>query len=363
MPRLVVLNSVPESTVKRIKEISTEYKDYELLIVKHEWLLQVTDTKTRTAALGVYEDREAVPKWISFLCFGGDHDDVLTIDDESLEMMFDFTLWDECEQEDEDIPITAEVPSQVTDAIYLSSYLAVEHRQRPSCVLSLIDREFTCDTDPSEGEHHHTICMRDSDEDPFELLCNIYESHNFIKKAIDSCGKVVVHCVAGVSRSSAIIASWLIANGMTLEDALEKMKISRPWIRPNPCFMEQLRAYEAVICKHPDKEILFAPGFQDIILNQTKRATTRMRSDGYLDKKAGDFVLAVIDAPKPEPIAILLIRDVQTMKASEISDDLARIENLSSAEELTNILKGFYPTLNKDSDMLVFHFDVVISLK
>lgn len=70
----------------------------------------------------------------------------------------------------------------------------------------------------------------------------------FIKNAIDGNGAVLVHCHAGVSRSSTIIIAYLIEyEKMSFEKALEHCKLQREKINPNPGFQKQLKEYEEEI--------------------------------------------------------------------------------------------------------------------
>jgi len=60
-----------------------------------------------------------------------------------------------------------------------------------------------------------------------------------------STGGVLVHCYAGVSRSTTIVLAYLMARrGMRLAEALALVKAARPAVCPNQGFMEQLRHYE-----------------------------------------------------------------------------------------------------------------------
>jgi protein-tyrosine phosphatase len=58
--------------------------------------------------------------------------------------------------------------------------------------------------------------------------------------------KVLVHCHAGVSRSSTIVISYLMRKyiNFSLNDALKFVKSKRPIIKPNKGFMKQLQKYE-----------------------------------------------------------------------------------------------------------------------
>ncbi|XP_067645399.1 dual specificity protein phosphatase 18 [Eurosta solidaginis] len=58
-------------------------------------------------------------------------------------------------------------------------------------------------------------------------------------------GKSLVHCVAGVSRSTTLCLAYLMKyGGMSLREAYQHVKTIRPQIRPNTGFFQQLRCYE-----------------------------------------------------------------------------------------------------------------------
>ena len=82
-----------------------------------------------------------------------------------------------------------------------------------------------------------------------DISCNILrvfeEAIEFIDQALDSGGKVLVHCFAGKSRSAAICCAYLIRRqNMNLEQALRQLKESRPCVMPNPGFLFQLQLFE-----------------------------------------------------------------------------------------------------------------------
>lgn len=56
---------------------------------------------------------------------------------------------------------------------------------------------------------------------------------------------VLVHCIAGASRSATIVAAYLIKyHDMTVDTALQHMKNLREEINPNKGYIKQLRIYE-----------------------------------------------------------------------------------------------------------------------
>ncbi|CAJ0594114.1 unnamed protein product [Cylicocyclus nassatus] len=66
-----------------------------------------------------------------------------------------------------------------------------------------------------------------------------------IQALIADGGRVLVHCVAGVSRSASICLAFLTKyRCRSLRDAYHLMKLKRPMVRPNLGFWRQLIAYE-----------------------------------------------------------------------------------------------------------------------
>jgi dual specificity MAP kinase phosphatase len=64
----------------------------------------------------------------------------------------------------------------------------------------------------------------------------------FINKAREKGdGAVMIHCMAGVSRSSTITLAYLLHLGKTLEDSLEYLTERRTMICPNEGFFYQLK--------------------------------------------------------------------------------------------------------------------------
>lgn len=72
--------------------------------------------------------------------------------------------------------------------------------------------------------------------DYFPTIIKLIEESNDI---------ILVHCMAGVSRSATIIIAYLMSScNMTLLEAYYYVKIKRPMIKPNHEFIKQLIKYE-----------------------------------------------------------------------------------------------------------------------
>ncbi|XP_067654797.1 dual specificity protein phosphatase 3-like [Haliotis asinina] len=74
----------------------------------------------------------------------------------------------------------------------------------------------------------------------FNLYPFFQESADFIQKALDSGGKVLVHCIQGVSRSATLAVAFLMLKcHMTVKDALRLVRSHRE-VCPNTGFQQQL---------------------------------------------------------------------------------------------------------------------------
>ena len=75
------------------------------------------------------------------------------------------------------------------------------------------------------------------------------EATKFIEKAVSENKKVLVHCVNGISRSPAIVASYLMKkNGWTWDQAIREVRSKRP--QANPLVFEvQLENYGNTLFK------------------------------------------------------------------------------------------------------------------
>jgi hypothetical protein len=74
---------------------------------------------------------------------------------------------------------------------------------------------------------------------------------NWIQYHLRSNQAVLVHCMAGISRSSTIIAAYLMSRyGWTRDYTIRYMRSKRPMVNPNPGFMYQLGEWERFLKKN-----------------------------------------------------------------------------------------------------------------
>lgn len=72
------------------------------------------------------------------------------------------------------------------------------------------------------------------------------EAVAFIRRALAEGGRVLVHCMAGRSRSASLVIAYLMTElHLDLDQALAFVQEKRPIVRPNAAFMQQLRQFHA----------------------------------------------------------------------------------------------------------------------
>jgi len=121
----------------------------------------------------------------------------------------------------------------------LSAGLSVEQRDR----LSITHIVSVCPDYPSTGPRHLTIPVQDSELD--NLLIHLPEACRFIQKALEQGGRILLHCVMGISRSATVLAAYLMkTRNMTSSDAIRFIKQRRPQAQPNYGFTKQLDIFE-----------------------------------------------------------------------------------------------------------------------
>ncbi|KAJ9068439.1 tyrosine protein phosphatase yvh1, variant 2 [Entomophthora muscae] len=85
------------------------------------------------------------------------------------------------------------------------------------------------------------------DEDNQNLLQYFDETNNFILEGLATNGKVLVHCMAGISRSATVVCAFLMKHrSLSSQEALSTLTTVRSIIDPNPGFREQLEIYEQI---------------------------------------------------------------------------------------------------------------------
>lgn len=153
------------------------------------------------------------------------------------------------------------------------------------------------------------------------ILQHFPRSTKFIRDAFFKDENVLVHCLAGASRSPTIAAAFLM--GLYLispSEAIAKIRDSRPLVCPIRGFIDQLHVYEACQCR---------PSNQPVCLHWQLRALceTQMEGPHEATLRSGETGLAKIPCHIPyvkteEPrLVCATCNKILAPKTSLLSDD------------------------------------------
>jgi protein-tyrosine phosphatase len=66
----------------------------------------------------------------------------------------------------------------------------------------------------------------------------------FIEQVIAAGGKVYIHCAGGIGRAPTMAVAYFVRHGLSVDDAINLIKQTRPFINITPVQMEHLRRFE-----------------------------------------------------------------------------------------------------------------------
>lgn len=129
------------------------------------------------------------------------------------------------------------IPALITDCLYIGSQDCATHNVIESYnikhVLSLGINVEVC----INQKFVECLDLPDSD-----IKSTLIESLPFIRKGVIHKENVLIHCNAGVSRTSMMAIAYLMQyEGIEFENAYDLVKSKRPAIRPNDGFRRQLK--------------------------------------------------------------------------------------------------------------------------
>ncbi|XP_023790266.1 dual specificity protein phosphatase 22-A-like [Cyanistes caeruleus] len=106
------------------------------------------------------------------------------------------------------------------------------------------------------------LCISASDSSTQNLLQHFKECIQFIHECRLAGGGCLVHCLAGVSRSSTILVAYLMTvTELGWESCLAATKAVRSYVSPNPGFQQQLQEYERTLLQEVRCPRIILEGF------------------------------------------------------------------------------------------------------
>jgi hypothetical protein len=143
-------------------------------------------------------------------------------------------------------------PQEVVPGVYIGSIAAA--RNRAALAAAGITHVIcaTAECAPFYPDELAYLHVRVRDEPGVQISAHFDEVCAFIDAALAARGAVLVHCVMGRSRSATLVCAHLMrAHGLSMLEALERLRAVRPAIAPNSSFAVQLLRLERALCLGP----------------------------------------------------------------------------------------------------------------
>ncbi|CAD7705256.1 unnamed protein product [Ostreobium quekettii] len=135
---------------------------------------------------------------------------------------------------------------EVVPGLYIGSIEALDREVLRERRITHVLTVMNCLVDKLHGEitHKHIYVP---DDFTGNLLIHLPTCVEFIGDALTIGGHVLVHCYAGISRSSTVVTAYVMAtDSLSRSAALKKVRKRYPIACPNPSFVQQLRLFHAM---------------------------------------------------------------------------------------------------------------------
>ncbi|KAJ3551832.1 hypothetical protein NM688_g4482 [Phlebia brevispora] len=169
-------------------------------------------------------------------------------------------------------PMTEIIPNLWLGALQNAANANLLRSKNIHSILSVMKGKFTI----AETFKRYQIQLDDTEEE--DVLKHLVAAITFIQSELDQNRGVLVHCLAGVSRSATIVAAYLMyAKGLDPTTALDLIRAARPYVDPNSNFLHQLEIFYQASCKVSKHD----KGVRMFYLDRTVKEI--MNGDGSVD--------------------------------------------------------------------------------
>jgi len=135
------------------------------------------------------------------------------------------------------------VPNKIRDKLFISGYEGANDVtvMKEQGISHILDATGTQKLFP-EDFVYHLVSWDDSPDQ--EVLSHLPSCVEFVEKSISEGTGVLIHCAAGISRSSTVACAYLMkTDNISFETALEIVRAARPICSPNGGFRIQLKLW------------------------------------------------------------------------------------------------------------------------
>lgn len=148
---------------------------------------------------------------------------------------------------------TYQTATRVDKNVFISGYLAAaDPRFIRRAGITRIVKMFKDDPSYKGGMHRHPgvkYFVAAADDVPdYDMRQPVFAAVKFIQEGLKNGETILVHCHAGISRSSTVVLLHMMINrGYALDPALKRLQALRPQVLPNSGFMTMLRATDKLL--------------------------------------------------------------------------------------------------------------------
>ena len=136
--------------------------------------------------------------------------------------------------------------NKITDCIYIGDISSAFNRDelKKLGITHILSAILGVDPPFPNDFTYMNVHIRDVTKEP--LSQHLDECVEFIEQAVNNGERILIHCMAGKSRSVSIVIAYLIKQGMSFTEAYDLVKFYRRVANPNQGFVKQLVTYENV---------------------------------------------------------------------------------------------------------------------
>ncbi|GAA5894292.1 uncharacterized protein JCM6883_003774 [Sporobolomyces salmoneus] len=179
---------------------------------------------------------------------------------------------------------------QVIDGLWIGDYQASQDsdllaQNGIGCIVSAMRQEY----DAPGGVDMHRVAVDDTETT--NIVEHFVTTANFIDAALKNGQGVLVHCQAGVSRSTTLVAAYLMTKlGLNVEQAVDKIRTVRPQVEPTQFFLLQLEMFERCQCE-----------WDPVKWPEERRFLMSFAQSQIMEGASPSIVLAYYPSPAPSP--------------------------------------------------------------
>nr|XP_022291637.1 uncharacterized protein LOC111102970 isoform X2 [Crassostrea virginica] len=154
------------------------------------------------------------------------------------------------------MPVANIGPTRILPFLYLGSHRDAMSQEtiQINDISYILNVSITCPKSPFvQDGHFHRIPVNDNYS--AKLLPFFHQAFQFIDKVREANGSVMIHCLAGISRSPTLAIAYVMKHlHMSSDEAYRYVKDKRPTISPNFNFLGQLLEYEKFIKQEEEEQ-------------------------------------------------------------------------------------------------------------